>query len=51
MNKEKLKIVILTSSINGTASYFIPIIFENANVEIVSIIVNQNKTIHTKKKF
>lgn len=51
MNKEKLKIVILTSSINGTASYFIPIIFENANVEIVSIIVNQNQTINTKKSF
>ncbi len=49
MNKEKLKIVILTSSIYGTASYFIPIIFENANVEIVSMIVNQNQTLNTKK--
>lgn len=44
-----LKIVILTSSISGTPTFFVPIIAENANVEIVSIIVNQNQTTTSKK--
>ena len=48
-HQSKLKIVILTSSLVGTPTFFIPAIFEKANVEIVSVIVNQQLQEASKK--
>lgn len=45
----KLKVIILTSSTTGTPAYFIPILHENANIHIVSIVVNTNTAGTTKK--
>lgn len=43
-----LKVIILTSSTTGTSAYFVPKIFQESSVEIVSVIVSQNKI--AKKK-
>ena len=43
-----LRVIILTSSITGTPAYFVPTIFEKSSVEIVTVIVSQNKTVKKK---